>query len=316
MDQIGIEGLQAAPGVQNIPSVTITGFHTVNQLAMQAPAENTYQVVDQVTRIRGPHTFKAGVEYRPQQYNAIQPAQFGTYNFTNFATGYSYADFLLGIPNTTSRNYVRPSRYARFYFLSGFLQDDFKATPTLTLSYGLRYDYNRPAYDKRDAVFNVDAANGRLVVPNQTVLTTYVNPLFPRTIPIVTAAEAGFPERSLRRGDRNNFQPRFGFAWRPFGGTGTALRGGYGFFSDDFTADIFLPLYGGRVLGHREFCKYDNQQYTAVDFPTSVPGKGKHRQRRRHRTRRRLTQRLRPTVAHDGGARVGNDRSPAFLYRH
>lgn len=245
VDLIGIQGLQPAPGVENIPTISITGFHTVNQLGKQAPAENTYQVVDQVTRIRGSHTFKAGIEYRPQQYNAIQPAQFGAYNFTNFATGYSYADFLLGLPNTTSRNYVRPSRYARFYFISGFLQDDFKVTPTLTLSYGLRYDYNRPAYDKRDAVFNVDTSNGRLVVPNQTVLATYVNPLFPRAIPIVTAAEAGFPERSLRRSDRNNFQPRFGFAWRPFGGTATVLRGGYGVFSDDFTADIFSPLYGG-----------------------------------------------------------------------
>jgi hypothetical protein len=242
---LGIQGLQPAPDVENIPSVSIVGFHTVNQLAKQAPAENTYQMVDQLTNIRGRHTIKGGVEYRPQQYNAIQPAQFGTYAFTAFATGYSYADFLLGIPNTTSRNYVRPSRYARFYFLSGFIQDDFKATPTLTLSYGLRYDYNQPARDKRDAVFNVDPAAGRLVVPNETVLRDYVNPLFPRQIPIVTAAEAGFPERSLRNSDTNNFQPRVGFAWRPFGGTGTVLRGGYGMFNDDFTADIFSPLYGG-----------------------------------------------------------------------
>src|SRR5690606_15700420 len=146
---------------------------------------------------------------------------------------------------TTLRNYVRPARYARFYFLSGFLQDDFKVTPTLTLSYGLRYDYNQPARDKRDTIFNVDPENGRLVVPNQTILEQYVNPLFPSAIPIVTAAEAGFPERSLREADRNNFQPRIGFAWRPFGGTSTVLRGGYGVFNDDFTADVFSPLYGG-----------------------------------------------------------------------
>ena len=242
-DLIGIQGLAAAPGVENIPTVSIVGFHTVNQLNKQAPAENTYQLVDQITHLRGRHTIKGGVEYRPQQYNAIQPAQFGSYNFTAFATGYSYADFLLGLPNTSSRNYVRPSRYARFYFLTGFVQDDFKMTPTLTLSYGLRYDYNQPARDKRDTVFNIDPQGGRLVVPNQSILQNAVNPLFPRQIPIVTAA-AGFPERSLRNSDRDNFQPRFGLAWRPFGGTKTVIRGGYGMFNDDFTADIFSPLYG------------------------------------------------------------------------
>ncbi|MEX2262986.1 MAG: carboxypeptidase-like regulatory domain-containing protein [Bryobacteraceae bacterium] len=245
VEMIGIQGLQHAPEEQNIPSVSIVGFHRVNQLNKQAAAENTYQFVDQLTHIRGRHTIKAGVEYRPQQYNAITPAQFGSYNFTAFASGYSYADFLLGLPNTTSRNYVRPSRYARFFFLSGFIQDDFKIAPTLTLSYGLRYDYNQPARDKDDIIFNVDPALGRLVVPNQNVLQQHVNPLFPSQVPIVTAQEAGFPARSLRSSDRNNFQPRFGFAWRPFGGTSTVLRGGYGFFNDDFTANIFSTLYGG-----------------------------------------------------------------------
>lgn len=242
---LGVQGLQAAPGVENLPTVSVVGFQTVSQIAKAAPAENTFQVVDQLTHIRGSHTIKGGIEYRPQQYNDFIQPQFGTYNFTAFATGYSYADFLLGIPNTTSRNYVRPPRYARFFFLSGFLQDDYKVTPTLTLSYGLRYDYNQPAYDKQDIIFNVDAANGRLVVPNQSIIDRYVNPLFPASIPIVTAATAGFPERSLRSADMNNFQPRIGFAWRPFGGTSTVLRGGYGVFNDDFTADIFSPLYGG-----------------------------------------------------------------------
>lgn len=245
VDMLGIQGLQPAPDVENLPTLSIVGFQTVTQIAKAAPAENTFQFVDQLTHIRGSHTIKGGVEYRPQQYNDYIQPQFGTYNFTAFATGYSYADFLLGIPNTTSRNYVRPPRYARFYFLSGFLQDDYKVSPTLTLSYGLRYDYNQSAYDKQDIIFNVDAANGRLVLPNQTIIDQYVNPLFPSSIPIVTAAQAGFPERSLRTSDRNNFQPRIGFAWRPFGGTKTVLRGGYGMFNDDFTADIFSPLYGG-----------------------------------------------------------------------
>ncbi|MBL8292025.1 MAG: carboxypeptidase regulatory-like domain-containing protein [Bryobacterales bacterium] len=245
VDQLGIQGLQPAPGVQNVPTLSITGFQAMSQIAKAAPAENTFQFVDQMTKISGKHTFKGGVEYRPQQYNDFQRPQFGTYGFTGFATGHAWADFLLGVPQTTSRNYVRPPRYARFYHLSGFFQDDYKLSQSFTLSYGIRWDYNQPARDKHDIIFNVDAANGRLVVPNQTIIDRYVNPLFPKTIPIVTASAAGFPERSLRNRDLNNFQPRIGFAWRPFGGTKNVIRGGYGLFNDDFTADIFSSLYGG-----------------------------------------------------------------------
>lgn len=245
VEMLGIQGLQPAPGVENVPSLPITGFQTVAPLNKQAPAENTYQFVDQLTYVTGKHNIKGGFEYRPQQYNAPVPAQFGSYGFTGFATGNAWGDFLMGIPQTTSRNYVRPTRYARFYHLSWFIQDDYKVSQSLTLNYGLRWDYNQPARDKRDIIFNVDPENGRLVLPNQEIIDQYVNPLFPRTIPIVTAAAAGYPDRSLRRGDLNNFQPRIGLAWRPFGGNRTVIRGGYGFFNDDFTADIFSALYGG-----------------------------------------------------------------------
>ena len=245
VEQLGIQGLQPAPGVENVPTLSVTGFQSMSQIAKAAPAENTFQFVDQITKIRGKHTFKGGIEYRPQQYNDFVRPQFGNYNFTGFATGNAWGDFLLGIPQTTSRNYVRPPRYARFYQMSGFFQDDYKVSQKFTLNYGVRWDYNQPARDRQDIIFNVDPQNGRLVVPNQGIIDKYVNPLFPKAIPIVTATAAGFPDRSLRKGDFNNFQPRIGFAWRPFGGSRTVIRGGYGFFNDDFTADIFSALYGG-----------------------------------------------------------------------
>ena len=170
---------------------------------------------------------------------------FGSYSFTNRFTGYSYSDFLLGLPQTTSRVYVRPSQAARFWSLSGFIQDDFKMSKRLTLSFGLRYEYDKPPVDAFDAIANFDPATGAVVVPNEKVLRENVNPLFPSAIPIVTASQAGYPERALRRPDKNNFQPRFGFAWRPFGGAGSVIRGGYGIYSDDLTADLFSQMYGG-----------------------------------------------------------------------
>ena len=186
----------------------------MTQIANAAPAENTFQFVDQITHIRGRHTIKAGVEYRPQQYNDFQRLQFGTYNFTGFASGNAWADFLLGIPQTTSRN--RPPAAVRaLLFLNGLrsgrLQNQLHVHTQLRPSLGLQSA--RPHKD--DIIFNVDPQNGRLVVPNQSIIDRYVNPLFPKAIPIVTASAAGFPERPLRKNDFNNFQPRIGFAWRP-----------------------------------------------------------------------------------------------------
>jgi hypothetical protein len=274
IDALGIQGLPPQPGVNNIPTVSIANFVTIFQVAKEAPAENTFQGIDQLTYIRGAHTLKMGVEYRPQQYNNFVYPMFGSYTFTNRFTGYSYSDFLIGLPQTTSRNYPRPSQASRFWALSWFIQDDFKVAKSLTLSYGLRYEYDKPPVDAFDTIANFDPATGSIVVPNEKILREYVNPLFPRAIPIVTASQAGYPERPLRRSDKNNFQPRFGFAWRPFGGTGTVVRGGYGVYMDDLTADLFAQMYGGPFRLTESFTNNIVNGVPDLTFTQPFPGVG------------------------------------------
>ena len=246
IDALGIQGIPRQPaGVINIPTVSISNFVSIFQVGKEIPAENTFQVIDQITKIKGPHTFKAGGEYRPQQSNNYVYPSFGSYTFTNRFSNYSYSDFLLGLPQTTSLTYARPSQSTRLWFLSGFVQDDWKVSQKLTLSYGLRYEFDKPPVDTHNTISNFDRANGAMVVPNDTVLKESVNQFFPKTIPIVTGSQVGLPERSLRFGDKNNFQPRVGFAYRPFRNTKTVLRGGYGIFMDDLGGDLFGQLYGG-----------------------------------------------------------------------
>jgi hypothetical protein len=242
---LGIQGVPPAPSnVPNIPSVSVSGFTSAAVQGQFSYASNTYQYYDQLTYVRGSHTMKAGIEFRRMQFDALNFPRFGSYSFTGGITGFSYADFLLGLPQTTTRNYLGPSEYARLWYLMGFAQDDWKLSRRLTLSYGLRYDYNSPSVDKYDAVANFDPATGSLVVPTAAAIQRFVPAGFPSNVPIITAQQAGFPTRSLRNNYTKAYQPRLGFAFRPFADAKTVVRGGYGIFNDELNADIFSLLYG------------------------------------------------------------------------
>jgi hypothetical protein len=83
------------------------------------------------------------------------------------------------------------------------------------------------------------------VVPVERVRQEDINPLLPASIRVVTADQAGFPRRGLRRADGNNFDPRLGFAWRPFGHARTVVRAGAGIYRNNLSASTFGSLSGG-----------------------------------------------------------------------
>ncbi len=87
--------------------------------------------------------------------------------------------------------------------------------------------------------------NGDAVVPNEESLKL-AKPAFLSglgTSKLLTAAQGGLPE-SLRATDKNNFAPRFGIAWRPFGNTSTVVRAGYGVYTTRLLGAIFNSLTG------------------------------------------------------------------------
>ena len=75
-------------------------------------------------------------------------------------------------------------QYIRFRDWAGYAQDDFRVTPRLTLMYGLRYEYNGPAYTLDDNIFSFDLATGKIVIPSDAA-KKYISALFPSsTIPV------------------------------------------------------------------------------------------------------------------------------------
>ena len=244
---LGIQGLTTDLAINAVPEFNIVDFTSISQIAYNTPAHETYDFINNVSIMTGKHSLKIGVNHRRNLdlSNPIPHSIYGRYDFNGTFTGFSYADFLLGIPQQTFRDTPRTPTEGKNQVYSFYAQDDFKLHPNLTLNFGVRYDWMNPFHETSDSMYNFDVETGNLVVPSERTLAEHVSPLFPETIKIVTAAEAGFPERGLRRNDNNNFAPRIGLAWRPLGHSRTVIRSGFGVFQNPLTGASFGPLVAG-----------------------------------------------------------------------
>ena len=239
--ELGIPGVQfGGPQVWGVPSVTITGVATIGDDNFFLPMRlrnNTFQVTEGLSWTRGKHNVKFGAEVRRPQFNIIQIfTPRGDFRFSNGfttqtagtgagdRTGSALASFMLGLPYQQRRTLgVNPS-YLRQLIYGGFVQDDWKVSARLTLNLGLRYDFSSPWVDKYDRLSNISFKN----IPSINTIASQ-NLLGKYSVPIVLAGQDGTP-RGLTTSDRNNFAPRFGFAWRPTGKNSLVVRGGYGLY--------------------------------------------------------------------------------------
>jgi hypothetical protein len=246
IDSLGINGFPVAPSsITGIPSLYVPGYTSPYQLPESQPTEETFQYIDQITYERGNHSIKAGIEYRPMEADSYFYNTFGSFSYSSQYTGNAYADFLLGLPDSTSYTYARSPEYARYWYLNSFVQDDWQVRKNLTLFLGVRYEYDSPAVDKNNIVASFDPKNGAIVVPNIQTTAPYINAAFPSQIPIETASSIGIPSRSFRYAFKLAAYPRLGMAWRPFNTDRTVVRGGYGIFNDEISASNFNYNYGG-----------------------------------------------------------------------
>jgi hypothetical protein len=243
---LGITGLPPRGGVYGIPNFNIAGLTTVTQRLLNPVIDGRFQLSDSLSWTRGKHSMKFGGQYVRWYVNRFFPVStdtYGNFSFTNRFTGNAYADFLLGLPTQVTRLDPYPPQYTRWNDFAFFAQDDWKITNRLTLSYGLRYEWNGAPTVREDNIYSFDLASGRIVVPSQNALKL-VSPYLPSTLPIVTADQIGLP-RSLRDTDANNFAPRFGFSYQPFANGRTVIRGGWGLYYAPFSGAVTGALAAG-----------------------------------------------------------------------
>lgn len=183
---------------------------------------NNYDLNESLSWTKGRHNLKFGFQFLDLSFfqSFLSPPVF---TFNGARSGDAFADFLLGAYRNLSLPFgVRVNDSLTSYY-AGYFQDDFKVTRNLTLNYGLRYEVMQPWVDKADRINTIDTRPGvqSKVVPNAPPGMLFVGDL----------------PRGLYRTDRNNFAPRFGFAWDVSGNGKTAVRGAYGVFYEMTNAD-------------------------------------------------------------------------------
>jgi len=237
VSELGIVGL--APDLPDVPGIVNIGFTGlgltgISQGNFRNPGAANYlqNFQDHVSISRGRHTMRAGMNYTHIvfEHYAADANLFGNLTFTNRFTGFPYADFLLGLPSTARRSFppLRQDRLRHQYDF--FFTDDFKVSPRLTLNLGLRYEYHPGWKEKNGYLSMFDIKSGSIVVQDGSL--SKVSPLFPKGyVNVVEASSVGLPGNTLINTDKNNFAPRIGLAYRPWGND-TVIRGGFGIYFD------------------------------------------------------------------------------------
>ncbi len=261
--------LQDVPG---LPRMNITGFQSIYQGDMNGWMWSNFHVQETFHITRGKHNFRAGLEvgkYNGRQFATSPSAVFGIFGFNGRFSGVPYADFLLGLMDTSERRTSVGPVYPHRLNWELFFTDDFKVTPRFSLNYGLRYSLLDPGTIEQNLLANFVPAHNALVVPDEAARAR-VHPGFPSNIPIVTANSVGLSEKLLNL-DKNNFAPRVGFAWRPEFWNNFVIRGGAGIYY--VAMQPYISDGGGAPYELREtFTNAISGGVPAFSFPRPFPG--------------------------------------------
>jgi len=246
-----VQGFPAQAGVEEL---YFNGFSVGTNPFSLAQVNDTYDLGDSVSRTIGNHTLKAGGRYIwykvKQDPNLVANGTFSFFGSGNQTTGNGFADFLLGLPDFYSQQ-SSPTFYESAADGDLFAQDSFRVRPSLTLNYGLRWDYVTPWAEKyRQTTTFVQGVQS----------TTFPGAPLGYLVPGDPLPGGGHIPAGIAPTPLNNFSPRFGLAYSPSTSDGfvSKITGGPGKTS--------TRLAGGRF--------FTSPQGLTVAYPTGNPPYG------------------------------------------
>lgn len=265
MADLGVRNVYTLPEFPTFV-LSVGGAFSVETTESIITAPKNYGISDIVRWTRGRHQMSMGFEYRYQSlYKSYRWLLDPTFRFDGDFSGYGVADFFLGRPSRLTQNAFPQTGEMSMPSYSTFFHDTIRVTPRLTLNAGIRFEPYIPYVDDGDRVSVFRPGLKSTVFPNAPTGLLYVGD------PGVT--------RGGTKSDLNNIAPRFGFAWTPFGGTRTSIRGGYGVFYDaspmSAIANVFQTVapFGTSITLQPPPGTFDDPYRGANPFPMSFPPK-------------------------------------------
>lgn len=260
LSEIGLTGSNPAGfHGQGFPTVSVTGLTTLSLQSGGIVNDNSaYTINETITKTIGRHVWKSGGTVQWQRTFAGEIPNYGSFTFDGSLSGTAYADFLFGVPRSSSRTTPIANRRQNATEIGFFSQDTFKVSNRLTLEYGLRWDYYTTPIFTDGLMVNFDKASQSMIVPQAAL--SKVSPLFPKNVPVV----AGDPSPTPSKG---NFRPRFSAAYRIH--SDFVVRGGYGMFTERLA--LFQRLNGGGPFQIAETYQNQPNQPPAFSFPNPYP---------------------------------------------
>ncbi len=217
----GVTGVSTDPFDWGVPSLSFSTFTGLRDIAPSMRRTRTITASDSMMKVYKRHNFRWGADYRNEQLDSRTNSNArGSFVFTGLYTGggtanlngADFADFLLGYSQQAAIQYGPGTEQLRSHSFNAFFQDDWRMRTNFTLNMGVRYEYQSPYSEAANRLVNLD-----------------VNGDFTAAVPVLAGGIGPFTGAyplTIVEPDRNNFSPRFGFAWRAK--PKTIVRGGYG----------------------------------------------------------------------------------------
>lgn len=224
---VGTQGIVPLdPSIEGIENLAFNSFVMGTPITNLTQVNDTYTASDDLSKVVGKHTLKAGIQLVIDQVNVHPNPEFnGGFSFSGSQTGSDFVDFLVGAPNLYNQADSQ-AYFPRHKYLGGFAQDGWQIRSNLTLNYGVRWELMRYWSEKYNQIPTFRPGEQSKVYPTAPASLVY-------------PTDRGVPNTLVPQ--KNRFSPRFGLAFSPrksdgwlgkiVGGPGkTSIRAGYGIY--------------------------------------------------------------------------------------
>lgn len=249
--------IDTAVDVFAFPAFSVTDYRGLGGGDHRNNGFMTYTAVASVTKIQGKHTMKFGTDLRMMRVNVFEARNASSYSFTRGMTqgpnpnqasttgGNGFASMLLGTGGSGSLQANYKNVATQSLYVAGYFQDEWRLTPKLNISLGLRWDVDVPRTERYNRTNYFDP---KIATPAAQAIPGITGGL-------VFVGVGGVPREQFKA-DKNNFAPRFGLSYQL--GRKSVVRLGY--------AHIYGPSQqaAAGTIGTMGF-RVDNTWVTSID---------------------------------------------------